>query len=125
MIVGIGIDLVEIARVERVLARHPARARARLFAPGEVDYCESASLPAQSYAARFAVKEAFFKAVGSGWGRGIAWNEVEVVGVQGRAPSLRLHGAAFARAAELGVRQTHLSITHSAGSALAFIVLEG
>ena len=125
MIVGIGVDLVEIARVERVLRRHPERARTRLFAPGEVDYCEAASRPAQSYAARFAVKEAFFKAVGCGWGAGVAWNEVEVVGVPGEAPGLRLHGAALERAAAMGVRSTHLSITHSRDSALAFLVLEG
>ena len=69
MIVGIGVDLVEIARVDRVLRRHPERARTRLFTPGEIAYCDAASRPPQSYAARFAVKEAFFKAVGTGWGR--------------------------------------------------------
>ena len=125
MIVGIGVDLVEIARVERVLRRHPERARVRLFTPGEIAYCDAASRPPQSYAARFAVKEAFFKAVGTGWGRGIAWNEVEVVGKPGGAPSLRLLGAARAHADAIGVRRSHLSITHSDDTALAFVVLEG
>ena len=125
MILGIGFDLVDIARLERVLARHGERAHERLFTAGESRYCDSASRPGESYAARFAAKEAFFKAVRTGWGQGVAWTEVEVVSTVEGAPELRLHGGARDRAEALGVRRMHLSLTHSGDTAGAFLVLEG
>lgn len=125
MIVGIGIDLVDIARIERVLARHQGRAHERLFTPGEMAYCDAASRPAESYAARFAAKEAFFKAVRMGWGQGVNWTEVEVVSTPEGAPELRLHGGARTRADALGVQGLHLSLTHAGDAAAAFLVLEG
>lgn len=125
MILGIGIDLVEIARVEQVLARHGGRAHERLFTASEIAYCNSAGRPGQSYAARFAAKEAFFKAVRSGWGQGVAWTDVEVISAPSGAPELRLHGGAKRRAEALGARLLHLSLTHSHEVAAAFLVLEG
>lgn len=125
MILGIGFDLVDISRIERLLERHPGRARARLFCGGEIEYCEGVSTPARSYAARFAAKEAFLKAVRTGWGRGIDWCDVEVESAAGGAPRLRLHGAARERAEALGVKNAHLSLTHTDTVAGAFLVLEG
>lgn len=125
MILGIGIDLVEIARVERLLERHGARAQQRLFTPGEIEYCSGAGRPGESFAARFAAKEAFFKAVRTGWGQGVEWTDVEVVSAPSGAPELRLHGGARRRAHELGARRMHLSLTHSGTAAGAFLILEG
>jgi holo-[acyl-carrier protein] synthase len=125
MIVGIGLDLVDIARLERVLERHQGRAHERLFTEGEIEYCRTAGRPGESYAARFAAKEAFFKAVRAGWGQGVTWTEVEVVSAPSGAPELRLHGGAKARAEALGARRLHLSLTHSGDVAAAFLVLEG
>lgn len=125
MILGIGVDLVDIARVEAMLERHGGRARQRLFTDGEVAYCDASARPGQSFAARFAAKEAFLKAVGTGWGEGLGWSEVEVVSTPAGAPELRLHGAALARAEQMGLRRVHLSLTHGEEIAAAFLVLEG
>lgn len=125
MIIGIGTDLVDIARVQGLLERRGERARARLFTDAEIDYCERATRSAQSFAARFAAKEAFFKAIGIGWGQGVDWTEVEVISGPNRAPRLRVSGAAKRRIAELGVRRMHLSLTHSETTAAAFLILEG
>ena len=125
MIVGVGVDLVRIDRVTGLLERHGARALARLFTPAEARRCHEGRHPPESFAARFAAKEAFFKALGTGWGRGGAWTDVEVVSAPSGAPSLRLSGAAAALAAERGVRHLHLSLTHSDDTAAAFVVLEG
>lgn len=125
MIVGIGTDLVQVSRVWEVLERKGERALRRLFTPGEVARCRRSRSPRESFAARFAAKEAFFKAMATGWGRGIAWTEVEVVSAPAGAPSLRLHGAAAVFAAERGVSRVHLSLTHTADLAAAYVVLEG
>lgn len=125
MIIGVGTDLVEVRRVAAVLARHGERAHARLFTPAEVARCGKSRAPDESFAARFAAKEAFFKAIGTGWGRGGCWNEVEVVSGPAGAPSLRLSGTAARAAAERGVRRMHLSLTHTAELAAAYVVLEG
>lgn len=125
MILGIGLDLVDIPRLEQVLARHEGRAHARLFTPAEAAYCDGATRPGESYAARFAAKEAFFKAVRTGWGQGVNWTEVEVVSTPQGAPELRVHGGARERVEALGVSRMHLSLTHSGEVAAAFLVLEG
>jgi holo-[acyl-carrier protein] synthase len=125
MILGVGIDLVSIARVTAVLERHGDRALRRLFAPGEVGYCRSRGRPDASFAARFAAKEAFFKALGTGVSRGMAWAEVEVVSGADGAPSLRLTGVTAAEARTRGVRHMHLSLTHTDEMAGAYVILEG
>jgi holo-[acyl-carrier protein] synthase len=125
MILGIGIDLVDIPRLEGVLERHQGRAHTRLFTAQEVEYCNNAGRPGESFAARFAAKEAFFKAVRSGWGQGVTWTEVEVVSAPSGAPDLQLHGGAKLRAEQLGARRVHLTLTHSGQMAAAFLILEG
>lgn len=124
MIVGIGIDLVEVARVAALLERRGDRALHRLFTPAEVERCHGSRLPAESFAARFAAKEAFFKAIGTGWGRGIAWTEVEVVSAPSGAPAICAAGAAERFLEQLGVRRVHLSMTHTGALAGAYVVLE-
>lgn len=118
-------DLVQIRRVAGVLERRGERALARLFTPAEAARCRASRSSAESFAARFAAKEAFFKALGTGWGRGVAWTEVEVVSAPSGAPSLRLHGAAARAAAERGVTRTHLTLTHTGEVAGAYVILEG
>lgn len=126
MIVGLGMDVVEIARMRALLARHPARARRKLFTPGEIAYAEGRADPLPHYAARFAAKEAAYKALaGTAAARAISWQDIEVVsGADGR-PSLRLSGRAAERAAELGVRAPWLTLTHDGGMAAATVVLDG
>ena len=126
MIRGIGIDLADIDRIARLLARHPERARTRLFTEGERSYCDRRAAPARHFAARFAAKEAAYKALaGSEEARHIHWQEIEVANspLDGR-PALLLHGLAAKRAAELGVATVHVTLTHSDGVAAAVVVLE-
>jgi holo-[acyl-carrier protein] synthase len=124
MIVGIGFDLVEIERIRELFRRHPARAGRRLFTRAEMAYCGARSDPAPSLAARFAAKEALLKALGTGWGGGASWQEVEVHS-EGGAPRLILHGHTRRLAAERGALRAHLSLTHTAELAGAYVVLEG
>jgi holo-[acyl-carrier protein] synthase len=126
MIVGLGADVVEVARVQLLLARHGARARSRLFTAVEVAYAERRPVPARHYAARFAAKEAAFKALaGSPLARRIGWQDVEVVNDGDGRPTLRLYGPAADRAAELGIRRTWVTLTHTDAVAAATVVLEG
>ena len=126
-VVGIGVDAVEVARFRGILARHPGFA-ARFFTDAEQADARRAPDPAESLAARFAAKEAVMKALGTGLG-GFALTEVEVRRGAGRgatagAPSLVLHGAAAALAARRQAGQFHLSLTHTAEVAVAFVVAE-
>jgi holo-[acyl-carrier protein] synthase len=126
MICGIGIDLADIDRIARLLGRHPERSRARLFTSGERAYCDRRAQPARHFAARFAAKEAAYKALaGSEDARHIHWQEIEVANspLDGR-PTLLLHGRAAKRAAELGVSTIHVTLTHSDLVAAAVVVLE-
>ncbi|MDZ7631401.1 MAG: holo-ACP synthase [Gemmatimonadaceae bacterium] len=126
MICGLGMDLADIDRIARMLARHPERARLRLFSEGERAYCDRRGDPARHFAARFAAKEAAYKALsGSEEARHIHWQDIEVANspLDGR-PSLRFHGAAAKRAAELGVSVIHVTLTHSDQVAAAVVVLE-
>ena len=124
MIVGLGIELVRTSRVWAVLERKGGRALARLFTPAEAERCAASRHPPESFAARFAAKEAFFKALGTGWGVGGAWTEVEVVSAASGAPSLRLSGRAAELAAARGAIRIHLSVTHADDTAAAVVVLE-
>jgi len=122
VIVGVGLDLVPIARVAALLARHGARARDRLFSARECADCERRAEPAQHYAARFSAKEAVLKALGAP--PGLRWVEMEVHTVDGGRPVLRLSGAAAAAAAARGADSMHVSLTHAGGMAAAVVVLE-
>jgi holo-[acyl-carrier protein] synthase len=118
-----GLDLVPIARVEAMLARHGRRATERLFSPGERADCDRRAQPAQHYAARFAAKEAVLKALGGP--PGLRWVEIEVRSADTGRPLLILSGAAAAAAARRGVVTQHVSLTHAGGMAAAVVVLEG
>lgn len=124
MIVGVGIDLVDIARVDKLLDAKGERALRRLFTAHEVDYAVSRPLSAQHLAARLAAKEAAFKALaGNELARGVGWKEIEVVrGDSG--PTLTFHGKAAQRAAELGITTVWVTLTHTATTAGAVVVLE-
>jgi holo-[acyl-carrier protein] synthase len=124
MILGLGLDMVAIARVEALLERHGERALRRLFAPGEVEHCRERGRPGASLAARFAAKEAFVKALGTGLRHGMAWPEIEVVTDADGAPALRLSGAAQHQARIRGVRHVRLSLTHTDDVAAATVILE-
>lgn len=125
MIVGIGIDHVEVRRMEGLLERHPDRARRRLFTAAERDSCDARPAPAECFAARFAAKEAYMKALGTGWSGSVSWREIEVSGGETERPRLRLHGTAAARLRDAGGRATHVSLTHEGGLATAVVVIEG
>lgn len=126
MIVAIGIDIVEIARVERLLASKGEHALRKLFTDAERSYALRRPRPAVHLAARVAAKEAAYKALrGTQAARAIGWREMEVVLGEDGSPSLLLHEGAAKRAIQMGVSRIHLSLTHAAGSAAAVVVLEG
>ncbi len=122
MIVAVGTDLVSIPRIRAALARFRDRLYGRLYTPEERAEGEQRSVPEVHFASRFAAKEAVLKALGTGWGGGIAWREIEVVGSQGKAPAVRLSGRARLVADEKGIRHIHLSLSHDGEYALAFVV---
>jgi holo-[acyl-carrier protein] synthase len=124
MIVGTGFDLVEVSRMKRFLERHGERGINRLFTKAESEYCLKHPDPAPFLGARFAAKEAFYKAAGTGMGSAGGWTDVEVVRLSSGKPRLMLHGRAAALAQQLQVRTIHLSMTHTADSAGAIVLLE-
>jgi holo-[acyl-carrier protein] synthase len=118
-ILGLGVDICEIARMERALARHPTM-RERVFTPAEIAYCDSRARPAESFAGRFAAREATIKALG-GY-RGKRWQDISVGRAPTGAPSIVLEGHAKSRADALGVSQVLITFTHEKTSAVAFAV---
>lgn len=122
MILGLGTDLVAIDRVEGVLARHGERFLDRVFTPGERTDCLSRSRPARHLAARLAAKEAAMKALGTGWGLGVRWQDIEIRSGGASPPSLQLSGAARERAEAQGIRQTAVSLSHDGEYAIAVVV---
>jgi len=125
VIVSVGVDVAEVDRIQRAVD-HPRwgeRFRRRVFSAGEIAYCNRRKRHAESFAARWAAKEAVMKALGTGF-RGVAFAEVEVVRERGAAPQIRLHARARARAEVLGITHWHLSLTHSGGQSIAFVVAE-
>jgi holo-[acyl-carrier protein] synthase len=124
MIVGSGIDLTEVGRIQKTVDRHGARFLDRVFTVGEQAYCLQRRTAAESLAARFAAKEAAAKALGTGISRGVTWTEIEVVREPGGKPGIRFHGRAAEIAARLGVAHAALSLTHTADLAVASVVLE-
>ena len=126
-IIGTGVDIIEVERVEQALTRPltGARFRARVFTAAEIAYCESRGRPRfQSYAARFAAKEAAMKAMGTGWNRNVGWAEIEVARERGRAPTIMLHGKAADFARKRNIARFHLSLTHTAATAIAHVIAE-
>jgi len=117
--VGLGVDICEIARMERAISRH-STFRDRVFTPEEIAYCDSKARPAESYAGRFAAREATIKALGGYRGR--RWQDVSVTRHPSGAPSIRLDGNAKRRADALGVTDVLISFTHERTSAVAFAI---
>jgi len=124
MILGSGIDLVEIGRIQQSLERYGERFLNRVYTSAEQAYCLRKRKAAESLAARFAAKEAAAKALGTGISRGVNWMEIEVTREPGGRPTLRFHGRAAEIAARLGVVHTALSITHTSDLSMANVILE-
>jgi holo-[acyl-carrier protein] synthase len=124
MIIGSGIDLAEIGRIRQSIDRYGERFLARVYTQAEQAYCLRKRNSAESFAARFAAKEAGAKALGTGINFGVRWLEIEVVREPSGRPTIQFHGRAAAIAARLGVTRAALSITHTADLAMASVLLE-
>ena len=124
MIVSIGIDIIEVYRIRETLSRTP-RFIERVYTTRERAYCESkGAAAAQSYAARFAAKEAFLKALKTGWRGKITWHDIEIVSGENGVPSLNISGEAQTILGNLGANQIHLSLSHTTEHAIAQVILE-
>jgi holo-[acyl-carrier protein] synthase len=124
MIVSVGIDIIEVYRIRDTIARTP-RFVDRVFTDAEREYCESrGAAAAQSFAARFAAKEAFLKALKTGWRGKIQWQDIEVVRDAEGVPSLNIRGEARGVLDRLGAPTIHLSMSHTAEHAIATVILE-
>jgi holo-[acyl-carrier protein] synthase len=124
MIVGSGIDVVEIRRIQQSIDRYGQRFLGRVYTAGEQAYCLRKRKSAESFAARFAAKEAGAKALGTGISQGVSWQEIEVAREPGGRPTLQFHGRAAEFAVRLGAGRAALSMTHTAELAMASVVLE-
>jgi holo-[acyl-carrier protein] synthase len=124
MIAGIGVDIVDIARIQALLDRYGDRFLRRVYTEAETAYAMSGVNVAERLAGRFAVKEALMKALGTGKSQGILWRDVETLRARSGKPEVRLHGQAAKWAKTRGGEAVHVSITHDAGKAMAFVILE-
>jgi holo-[acyl-carrier protein] synthase len=124
LIVGLGLDIAEIDRIQAAITRHGAPILERLYTPAEVAYCESHRNKFERYAGRFAAKEAAMKALGTGWRRGVRWRDIEIIRERSGKPTLALKGAAKRIAEGLSVRNISVTITHSGNLALAEVIFE-
>lgn len=124
MIVGTGVDLAEVDRIQAAIERYGRRFIERIYTPAEIAYVERKANRYERYAARFAAKEAGMKAIGTGWKRGVRWQDFEVKNLPSGRPTLQFHGVAAGFAQSLGVRNVALSITHTAVQAMAIVILE-
>ena len=125
MIVGIGTDMMEIARIEQSIARFGKQFLERVYTPGEIAYCQhKKKTSSESFAARFAAKEAAAKALGTGISRGVSWREFEVRRFPGCRPEMHLSGRAGEIAERLGIRRLSLSLSHTHEHAIAIVIAE-
>ncbi|MBX7246309.1 MAG: holo-ACP synthase [Candidatus Sumerlaeaceae bacterium] len=124
MIYGIGMDLVETGRIEEGMRKFPDRFIRKMYTDVEAAYCAAMPAPALHYAARFAAKEAFLKALGTGKSHGIGWRDVGIENLSSGQPVLSITGRAKELMEERGITQTHVSLTHTATHAAAVVVLE-
>lgn len=124
MVLGLGTDLIEIDRIEQSIRRFGDAFLQRIFTPGEIAYCDRKKNAAESFAARFAAKEAGAKALGTGISRGVGWREFEVRRAPGERPELYISGRAQEIARTLGVRRLSLSLSHSRSISIAVVVAE-
>jgi holo-[acyl-carrier protein] synthase len=126
MIVSVGTDLIEVERMRAALEdpKIGRRLQRRVFTAREIAYCEKKHRKYESYAARFAAKEAVMKALGRGWGSRATWLDIEVVNAPGGAPKIHLYRTTAALAEERGIRRLCLSLTHTQDHAMAFVLAE-
>ena len=124
MIIGTGVDLVEIMRFRKVIERLKDRFIHRVFTAGEQQFCNEHRDPVPHYAVRFAAKEALFKALGTGWAKGVTWLDVEVRRERQDAPMMSLHGEAQRLSEAMGAHKAHISLSHSDNWAIAMVILE-
>lgn len=125
MILGLGTDMIEIARVEHSLKRFGDTFVRRIYTTAEIAYCQQKKrTSAESFAARFAAKEAAAKALGTGISRGVTWTEIEVLRLPGQRPTLHLSGRAAQIAARLGIRHLSVSLSHTRELAVAIVIAE-
>jgi holo-[acyl-carrier protein] synthase len=125
MLIGTGVDLIEIERIAHSIERYGDRFLRRVYTPQEIAYCNRKRTGAESFAARFAAKEAGAKALGTGISRGVTWSEFQVGREPGGRPVLELTGRARLLAQELGVKAISLSLTHTGNLAMATVMMEG
>jgi holo-[acyl-carrier protein] synthase len=121
---GLGIDMIEVERVAAKIAKESGF-RELVFAAGEIEYCEAKTNKYEHYAARFAAKEAFFKALGSGWKDGTAFNEVQVIHDTNGKPEIRLTGKTAETVGAMGAFKISVSLTHLKTMAAAVVIIEG
>lgn len=124
-LVGVGTDIVEIERVEQMLEKHGDFYRRRVFTPNEEEYCSKGRKSAERYAARWAVKEAVMKALGTGWTKEVNWTEIETTHDAAGKPVLTLLGSAKAYAETLGISEWQITLSHCDRYAVAFAVAVG
>ncbi len=126
MVLGLGTDITEVHRIQASLERYGQPFLNRIYTVGEIAYCQARKkTAAQSYAARFAAKEAAAKALGTGISRGVTWQELEVIRNRGEAPQILLHGRAAEIARARGITRLTLSLTHTTAIAMAVVIAEG
>ena len=124
LIIGLGVDIAEVGRIKAAIERHGETILRRLYTPAEREYCERFKNKYERYAGRFAAKEAAMKALGTGWRRGVRWQDLEVVREPSGRPTMALHGEAGEIAARLGVKRISMSITHTSAQAFAQVIFE-
>ncbi|MDI6775937.1 MAG: holo-ACP synthase [Syntrophales bacterium] len=124
MIYGIGIDFVEVSRMEKILKRWEERFTNRVYSPLEIDYCKKRAFPAMHYAARFAVKESFLKAAGVGLWMGIRLKDIEILNNREGRPEIKLHEKAKEIPQDNGITAIYISLSHTAVLAVAMVILE-
>lgn len=124
MIVGMGVDIAEVPRIQQAIKRFGDRFLQRIYTAGEIRYCDSKANRVERYAARFAAKEAAMKALGTGWNHGVRWRDCEVSRMPGGRPTILFHGRAGEFATKLGVRNSVISISHTEEQAIAHVILE-
>ncbi len=125
MILGVGIDIIDISRVKNIAEEYGDDFISKLFTQNEIEYCESKNCPEINFGARFAAKEAFLKALGTGLRGEIHWKDIEIIHNSMGKPTINLNGHAADSADELGVARVSLSLSHTKEYAVAVVILEG
>ena len=124
MIVGTGIDIIEIDRIKNSIQKYSDRFKKKIFTQKEIDYCDSQAEPAKHFAARFSVKEAVLKCFGTGMSGGILWKDIEVDKLESGQPILNLYGKGEKIFDQLNLKHIHISITHDKSYAVAHAIAE-